>query len=93
MTTPADELPDFASLTYDEQRAFLGLPDVRTEMAIVRLGLAWKQIGRTFETMCEIIGVTAESMRAAFGPFAEDAARTLTGAESEPTQSDFAKVQ
>lgn len=88
--THTDELPDFASLTYDEQRAFLGLPDIRGEIATARLALAWKQIGRSFEDMCAIIGVAAESVRAAFGPFAEDAARMFA---AEPTQSDFAKVQ
>lgn len=88
--THNNKLPDFASLTYDEQRAFLGLPDVRGDVARARLALAWQRLGRSFADMGEQIGIALEPIRAVLAPLVEDVA---TGYEREPTQSDFAKVQ
>lgn len=69
MNTPADELPDFASLTYDEQRAFLGLPDVRTEVAFARMGLAFRRLGDTLAVGLDKIGAAIET---AFAPLVDD---------------------
>lgn len=35
-------------MTYDEQRALLGLPDVRREVSWMRVQLAWARVGRAF---------------------------------------------
>jgi hypothetical protein len=38
-------------LSYDEQRALLGLPDVRRQVAWMRVQLAWARVGRAFSSV------------------------------------------
>ena len=59
-----DELPRWEEMTYDQQRAFLGLKDVRGEIARYELQRAWRQIGAQFEA---ISGVWTEFARALLG--------------------------
>ena len=47
-------------MTYDEQRALLGLPDVRAQVAWMRLGVAARVMARTF-------GVAFEQIRSNLG--------------------------
>lgn len=39
---------NWSEMSYDEQRAFLGLPDVRAQVAWYRLGLAARVFGEAF---------------------------------------------
>ncbi|OZE98098.1 hypothetical protein [Rhodococcoides fascians] len=54
-------LPDWAEMTYDEQRAFLGLPEVRGYVARYR-------IRRSFGLMAEVMGTLVLDIRDKFAP-------------------------
>jgi len=49
----------FVEMTYDEQRAFLGLKDVRGE-------LAWESLGRQFKGVAAAAGKLWQSLRESF---------------------------
>ncbi|QXU53632.1 hypothetical protein [Rhodococcus sp. LW-XY12] len=48
----------FVEMTYDEQRAFLGLKDVRSELAWQRIGRQFKGIAAAFQKLGEDIRVS-----------------------------------
>jgi hypothetical protein len=51
-------------MTYDEQRALLGLPDVRAQVAWMHLGIAAREICRVVAVAWETIRPTFEQLQA-----------------------------
>lgn len=63
------ELPVWEEMTYDEQRAFLGLKDIRGEIAWQRLNRAVGQFAAAFRPVAEAWGRAATQITEHYSHF------------------------